>query len=301
MIDLQTIENLLGESLPQEGEGYGVLSEAMRYSVLGGGKRLRAIMLIESFRLFSDDRELEKYTAHPFACAIECIHGYSLVHDDLPAMDNDEYRRGSLTTHKKFGHAMGILTGDALLNYSMEIVAKAGENLAKYKPDYYLDNMHNFISATGVLFRKAGCFGMIGGQVLDVEGFGDDRKIDTEDLSLICELKTARLFQAALCCGAILAGADETAVSLLDEIGYLMGLAFQIRDDILDVTATFSETGKDVSSDEKNNKSTFVSIYGLDFARDKVRSLYEEMTEKLNRLPGDKSEFCKLFEKLYSL
>ena len=301
MTDLQTIEEMLEKCLPASDEGYGLLSEAMRYSVLGGGKRLRAIMLIESFRLFSDDRELEKYTAHPFACAIECIHGYSLVHDDLPAMDNDEFRRGALTTHKRYGHAMGILTGDALLNYSMEIVTRAGEELEQNKPDYYMDNMRNFMHAARILFTKAGAFGMIGGQVLDVEGFGDDSRSDREKLEEMCELKTSRLFQAALCCGAVLAGADETAVSLLDDIGRIMGLAFQIRDDILDVTASFAETGKDTGSDAKNNKSTFVSVFGLDRAREYVGELYEELKTMLGKLPGDKSAFETIFDKLFSL
>ena len=301
MIDLKKIEELLEECLPKEDEGYGLLSSAMRYSILGGGKRLRAIMLIESFRLISDDKELEEYTAYPFACALECIHGYSLVHDDLPAMDNDEYRRGALTTHKRYGHAMGILTGDALLNYSAEIITSAGENLEKNKPDYYMDNMRNFMRAASILYKNAGAFGMIGGQVLDVEGFKDNARPDENMLATLCELKTSRLFQSALCCGAILAGADETAVSLLDDIGRLMGLAFQIRDDILDVTASFAETGKDTGSDEKNNKSTFVSIFGLDAAREKIKELYDEMMMKLLKLPGDKSAFETLFGKLFSI
>ena len=301
MTDLHTIEELLENSLPTSGEGYGLLSEAMRYSVLGGGKRLRAIMLIESFRLFSDDRDLERYTAYPFACALECIHAYSLVHDDLPAMDNDEFRRGSLTTHKRYGHAMGILTGDALLNYSMEIITRAGEELEKYKPDYCMQYMCNFMHAARILFTNAGAFGMIGGQVLDVEGFGEGSKIDETKLSLMCELKTSRLFQAALCCGAVLAGADESEISLLEDIGRMMGLAFQIRDDILDVTASFDETGKDTGSDEKNNKSTFVSVFGLDESREKVRILYEDIKGKLKQLPGNKSSFEMLFENLFSV
>ncbi len=301
MIELREIEELLSECLPKNDEGFGMLSEAMRYSVLGGGKRLRAIMLIESFRLFSDDEELERYTAFPFACALECIHGYSLVHDDLPAMDNDEYRRGALTTHKRYGHAMGILTGDALLNYSMEIITQAGEKLLKNKPDYYVDNIRNYIHAASILFKNAGAFGMIGGQVLDVEGFGEGAEADDENLSLMCELKTSRLFQAALCCGAVLAGADEKEVSLLEDIGRMMGLAFQIRDDILDVTASFDETGKDTGSDEKNNKSTFVSVFGLGESREKVRNLYEEIKRRLKQLPGDKSSFEMLFEKLFTL
>ena len=301
MIDLNTIEGLLEECLPKKDEGYGLLSEAMRYSVLGGGKRLRAIMLIESFRLFSDDKELEKYLAYPFACALECIHGYSLVHDDLPAMDNDEYRRGSLTTHRRYGHAMGILTGDALLNYSVEIITEAGKKLEKDNSESFGKVMSNFLNAASILYRNAGAFGMIGGQVLDVEGFGDDVLPDRDKLSLLCELKTSRLFQAALCCGAILAGADDTAVTLLEDIGRIMGLAFQIRDDILDVTAEFDETGKDTGSDEKNNKSTFVSVFGLDAARETVKKLYGEMIEKLNGLPGDKSAFEALFRKLFSI
>ena len=295
MIDLNTIEGLLEDILPGKDEGYGVLCDAMRYSVLGGGKRLRAMMLIESFRLFSDDADLEKYMAYPFACALECIHAYSLVHDDLPAMDNDEFRRGMLTTHVRYGHAMGILTGDALLNYSMEIITAAGEDLEKNKPDYYMDNMRNFMHAAGILFKNAGAFGMIGGQVLDVEGFGEDVRPDFEMLKKMCELKTSALFEAALCCGAVLAGADDTAVSLLSQIGRKMGLAFQIRDDILDVTASFKETGKDVHSDEKNSKDTFVSVFGLDKARELVKELSDDINGMLNRLPGDKSAFKEIF------
>ncbi|MCR4720795.1 MAG: polyprenyl synthetase family protein [Lachnospiraceae bacterium] len=301
MIGLNTIEELLEQYLPKGDEGYGLLSEAMRYSVLGGGKRLRAIMLIESFRLFSDDKDLEKCMAYPFACALECIHGYSLVHDDLPAMDNDEFRRGSLTTHKRYGHAMGILTGDALLNYSMEMITRAGVDFEKSKLGQYCSYMSRFMRAASVLYKNAGAFGMIGGQVLDVEGFGDDVQPDEGMLATLCELKTSRLFQAALCCGAILAGADETEVSFLDDIGRLMGLAFQIRDDILDVTASFDETGKDTGSDEKNNKSTFVSMFGLDAARDRVKELYGEMSGKLEALPGDKTALESLFKKLFMI
>ena len=259
MTDLQTIEEMLEKCLPAASEGYGLLSEAMRYSVLGGGKRLRAIMLIESFRLFSDDRELEKYTAHPFACAIECI------------------------------------------NYSMELITRAGEELEKNKPDYYMDNMRNFMHAARVLFTNAGAFGMIGGQVLDVEGFGDERVPDREMLATLCELKTSKLFEAALCCGAILAGADESAVSLLGDIGRLMGLAFQIRDDVLDVTASFEELGKDIGSDEKNNKATFVSLFGLDAAKERISELYGEMKSKLEVLPGEKTAFENLFDKLFMI
>ncbi|MCR5520541.1 MAG: polyprenyl synthetase family protein [Lachnospiraceae bacterium] len=301
MIDPNTIEELLNIYLPKESEGYGLLNEAMRYSVLGGGKRLRAIMLIESFRLFSDDKELEKSIAYPFACALECIHGYSLVHDDLPAMDNDEFRRGSLTTHKRYGHAMGILTGDALLNYSMELITHAGEELVKNRRDHYTDYICRFMNAASLLYKNAGAFGMIGGQVLDVEGFGDDISPDRQMLETLCELKTSRLFEAALCCGAILAGADKTEVSLLGEIGRSMGLAFQIRDDILDVTASFDETGKDTGSDEKNNKSTFVSMFGLNKAREKINELYGDFSEKLSMLPGDKTAFETLFNKLFTI
>jgi len=298
MIDTSFVYDLLKSDLPSQNDGEGQICEAMSYSVLGGGKRLRAILLLESFRLFSEDTDLEKVMAWPFACAIEYIHAYSLVHDDLPAMDNDTYRRGALTTHKRFGHAMGVLTGDALLNYAMETVSKAGVKLLEYKPDYMDDNIRNFMKAQSILFEKSGFDGMIGGQVLDV-CVDEDKEPDKESLYRIYELKTSRLFEAAMCCGSVLAGAGDNEVSQMREAAVKLGIAFQIRDDILDVTASFKETGKDAGSDEKNGKKTYVALYGIEAAKNTVNELVEDIRRILKGLAEDYSAFDELLTKIF--
>ncbi len=229
--------------------------ESMEYSLMGGGKRLRPMFMREAYALFSGSSE-EKETLFYFMAAVEMIHTYSLVHDDLPAMDNDDLRRGRKTTHKVYGEAMGILCGDALLNFAYETAVK-GAMLCEDKTAA--------LQALSVLTEKAGIYGMVGGQVVDVEMTG--KPLTEEQLHFIYQLKTGALLEAPLMIGAILAGADQECVAKLEQIGSSIGMAFQIQDDILDLTGTTEELGKTVHSDEKNDKTTYVTVYGMDAAK----------------------------------
>ncbi len=250
------IEKIIYSYLPKQ-EGYQkTIFEAMNYSIEAGGKRLRPMLMQETFRLFGGTNET---ILHPFMAAIEMIHTYSLVHDDLPAMDNDEYRRGRKTTHIVFGEAMGILAGDALLNYAFETATIAFSDVL---------SLHETTKAFAVLAKKAGVYGMVGGQVVDVESEG--QPLTKEKLEFIHHLKTSALIEASMMIGAILAGADEQEVKDIEQIARHVGLAFQIQDDILDVTSTIEELGKPIHSDEKNNKTTYVTLYGLQEASTKV-------------------------------
>ena len=255
----EVIEKLLVKYLPKA-EGYqSQIMEAMEYSVMAGGKRLRPMLMQETYRLFGGEgKEIE-----PFMAAMEMIHTYSLVHDDLPAMDNDEYRRGRKTTHIVYGEAMGILAGDALLNYAFETAVKAFE----IAPEKSL----LIGKAIRILGQKAGIYGMIGGQVVDVKSSG--KKIDGEKLEFIYRLKTGALIEASMMIGAVLAGADDESVQVVEEIAAKVGMAFQIQDDILDVISTTEVLGKPVHSDEKNEKMTYVVWKGLDAAKQEVEHL----------------------------
>lgn len=276
------VESIIKKYLPKE-QGYQkTVLEAMNYSMLAGGKRLRPIMLLESFRLFGGKSE----AVYPFLAAIEMIHTYSLVHDDLPAMDNDEYRRGRKTTHAVYGEAMGILAGDALLNFAFETACRAFA-LPEADPA-------TVGKALGILGEKAGIYGMIGGQTADVEGIcGQDEK---EKLQFIYQKKTSALIEAAFMIGAALAGAGEEALGRMEAIGRDIGLAFQIQDDILDVSSTTEVLGKPVGSDEKNNKRTYVSVYGMEEARAAVKRISMRAIEGMEELEGteDKKFLLKL-------
>lgn len=254
------IEEILKEYLPNEPGPGQLVMEAMNYSVNAGGKRLRPMLMREAFILCGGEGEIVK----PFMAALEMIHTYSLVHDDLPAMDNDEYRRGRKTTHVVYGEAMAILAGDALLNYAFETVCRA----FAMKPGSVEAER-----AMGVLAAKAGVFGMIGGQTADILAEHANKDATMQELLTIHEYKTAALIQAALMIGGILAGADEEQIDRLEKIGYLVGIAFQIQDDILDVIGTQEELGKPIGSDEKNHKITSVTLLGLDRAKEEVSSL----------------------------
>lgn len=272
---VEQINRIIERYLPKE-EGYQrTIFEAMNYSVRAGGKRLRPMLMQETYRMFGgSDAEIE-----PFMAAIEMIHTYSLVHDDLPAMDNDEYRRGKKTTHAVYGEAMGILAGDALLNYAYETAAQALPALNKNP---------NVGEAFLVLAQKAGVYGMVGGQVVDVEA---DKRGETtiarEKLDFIYQLKTGALIEAAMKIGAILAGATTEEQSIVEQAAGRIGLAFQIQDDILDVTSTFEELGKPIGSDEKNQKSTYVSYEGLEKSAADVEALSEEASALLTTLGKD--------------
>lgn len=277
------IEQRIQTYLPKV-EGYQhTIFEAMAYSVTAGGKRLRPMLMEASYEMFggTDSKVVE-----PFMAAIECIHTYSLVHDDLPEMDDDAYRRGKLTTHKQFGQAMGVLAGDALLNYAFEIVAKA---LVAQAGDA------KAAKAFEVLARKAGVYGMIGGQVVDVESEKKNETVERERLDFIYRLKTGALLEASLMVGAILAGADDAQVKKMEEAGTKLGLAFQIQDDILDVTSTVEVLGKPIGSDEKNQKATYVSFEGIDKAKQDVALFSKEAVAILEECSGEHEFLRKLF------
>ncbi len=249
----ERIEVVLEKYLPKEEGWQKNVMKAMNYSVKAGGKRLRPMLMEETYKLFGGNgMEIE-----PFMAAIEMIHTYSLVHDDLPAMDNDDYRRGRKTTHIVYGEAMAILAGDGLLNFAFETALKVFE----------MDtDSARAAKALAILAKKAGIYGMIGGQTADIEAENIGDKVTQEHLLFIHEHKTAALIQAAMMIGAILAGATEEQVELVEKAAYDIGVAFQIQDDILDVTSTLETLGKPVGSDEKNNKTTYVTLKGLETA-----------------------------------
>ena len=271
-------ESIIAAYLPKE-EGFAKeLAKAMNYSMTAGGKRLRPLLLQESFRLFGGTGEAVK----PFMAAMEMIHTHSLIHDDLPAIDNDDYRRGRKTTHVVFGEAVGVLAGDALLNYAYETAWKA------FPLEEHTDRV---VRAFGILCQKTGISGMLGGQSVDVmnEKAGHFA-IDREMLDYIYEHKTSALIEASMMVGAILGGADEEQTAQIEKAASAIGLAFQIQDDILDVTSTSQELGKPVHSDEKNNKVTYVTLFGVEKASEQVQELSEQAEAVLEGL-SSKNKF----------
>jgi geranylgeranyl diphosphate synthase type II len=283
---VEHINNVLEKFLPAEEGQQRIIFEAMNYSVRAGGKRLRPILMEETYHMFGGSSAV----IEPFMAAIEMIHTYSLVHDDLPAMDNDEYRRGKKTTHAVYGEAMGILAGDALLNLAYENAAKAfGMEVADAR----------VARAFAVLAKKAGVYGMVGGQVVDVESEkSDDCPITREKLDFIYRLKTGALIESSMMIGAILAGASSDEVSRVEQIAVKLGLAFQIQDDVLDVTSSLEVLGKPVGSDEKNNKATYVTFEGLDKAVSDVERISKEAEKLLDDLGYDDAFLKELFEYL---
>lgn len=273
------IETVLKRYLPKVEGQQKLVMDAMQYSMLSGGKRLRPMLMQETYHLFGGTTAV----IEPFMAAIEMIHTYSLVHDDLPAMDDDEYRRGRKTTHVVYGEDMGILTGDGLLNFAFETAALAF--------DMEPENSFCIGKALQVLGRKAGIYGMIGGQVVDVKSSGE--KISGDKLEFIYRLKTGALIEASMMIGAILAGASEESVQAMEEIAAEVGMAFQIQDDILDVTSTTEILGKPVHSDEKNEKMTYVVWKGLDQAKQDVEILSRNAVGKL-RAFETKDEYLEI-------
>ncbi len=275
------IEESLRTSIPIENQYYMRLKEAMLYSLMAGGKRLRPTLALAAAEMF--DREPREVIA--FGCAIEMIHTYSLIHDDLPAMDNDDYRRGKLTNHKVFGEAMAILAGDALLNMAYETMAKdslAGNSLAKLK-------------AMSVVAQYAGALGMVGGQVIDLsspEMNPLETEEDSERLKTMHRLKTGALIKAPLEAAAIICGAGDSQFAMLSNYGANLGLAFQIKDDILDVEGSMEEMGKKPGSDAVANKTTYVTRYGLEKSKKMLSEVTEEGVSFLEPF-GDKAEFLK--------
>ena len=272
MLDAKTkhAQEILEKYLPEE-KGF----QRRVLEALAGGKRLRPILMEESFLLFGGSGTL----VEPFMAALEMIHNYSLVHDDLPAMDNDEYRRGRKTTWNVYGDGMAVLAGDGLLNLAFETASLAFD--LTEDPE----TLKRAAAAIQILGKKAGIYGMIGGQAADIEE-ESERQVSEELLLFIHENKTAALIQAAMMIGAILAGADQKSVSYMEKAAYNIGIAFQIQDDILDVTSTSEVLGKPIGSDEKNHKLTYVTLHGLEESREEVRTLSEEALSILRSFDG---------------
>lgn len=278
-------EEIIRKYLPDE-EGFAVnMAQAMNYSMLAGGKRLRPLLMEETYRLFGGEEKV----IEPFMVGMEMIHTHSLIHDDLPAIDNDDYRRGRLTTHKVYGEAMGVLSGAALLNYAYEVMLQAFALTKKSE---------RVVKALTLMANKTGIYGMLGGQSVDVEN--DGKPLTKEMLDYIYRNKTSALIEAAMMTGAILAGAEEKEVEIIGEAAGKIGLAFQIQDDILDVTSTEEELGKPVHSDEKNNKVTYVSLFGIQEASEEVKRLSEEAVSLIRGLYQKNEFLCTLIQELVS-
>ena len=269
-VHTEEVEQMIMKYLPVEENYQKTIMEAMNYSMLAGGKRLRPMLMLETYRLFGGKSNV----IEPFMAAIEMIHTYSLVHDDLPAMDNDEYRRGKKTTHAVYGEAMGILAGDALLNFAFETATRA----------FDMEPSNEKIGkALQVLARKSGIYGMIGGQVVDIEAEGST-DMTKEKLDFIYRLKTGALMEASMVIGAILAGATKEEQQIVEVVAGEIGLAFQIQDDILDVTSTEEVLGKPIGSDEKNQKFTYVTFEGLEKAREDVAKITAQAVAHMDSL-----------------
>lgn len=280
---VRDVEQVIELYLPEQ-EGYQkTVLEAMNYSMRAGGKRLRPLLMRETCRLFG---KREK-AVEPFMAAIEMIHTASLIHDDLPCMDNDEMRRGLPTAWVKYGYDMAVLAGDGLLIYAVETAAKALDHTDR--PDLVA-------KCIGILARKTGIYGMIGGQTVDVEY--TERSIPKEQLDFIYRLKTGALLEAAMVIGAWIGGADESQAAVVEQMASYIGFAFQIQDDILDVTGSPQVLGKPVLSDEKNHKTTYVTLQGIERAREEVSRVFGQASDCLNRLPGDHVFLEALIEQL---
>lgn len=282
----ESAEDVVCRFLPDV-EGYQkLIFEAMEYSVTAGGKRLRPILMNETYVMFGGKTDV----IEPFMAAIEMIHTYSLVHDDLPAMDNDMLRRGKPTTHAAYGEAMGVLAGDALLNYAFETALDAYD-----APDA---DVNAITTAMRILARKAGVFGMIGGQVVDVMSEKNQQKVDEDKLRFIYELKTGALIEASMMIGAALAGASEDEITKVESVASKIGMAFQIQDDILDIEGDEAKLGKPIGSDERNEKSTYVTFAGIEKSKQEVKRLTDEAIEDLNSLPNHNEFLVELLNYL---
>jgi geranylgeranyl diphosphate synthase type II len=281
----QLVDDALAATLPPDDTPPTSVHRAMRYSVMAGGKRLRPILVIGGAEAVGGKAE----TVMPAACALELIHTYSLIHDDLPAMDDDDYRRGRLTNHKVFGEAIAILAGDALLTYAFRLIA---ENAARVASDAAVvrDVIIEVVDA-------AGTRGMVGGQVVDIESEG--KVVTAETLEYIHLHKTAALIRASLRVGALLAGARADALATIGDAGQSLGLAFQIVDDILDVEGTLAELGKSAGSDERKGKATYPALHGIEPSREQARTLIARAKERLQRLGPGAVPLCALADYIF--
>ncbi len=284
----EDLEEMIEQYLPKERGPQKIVIEAMNYSMMAGGKRMRPRLMQEAYFLCRG----QGWIVEPFMIAIEMMHAYSLVHDDLPAMDNDTYRRGRETTHVAYGECMGILAGDGLLNYAYEVALSAFTSCV-VDGISMTDRYKMVARAVTILAKKSGIHGMLGGQTADVEA-EKKQEITEEELLFIHEHKTAALIEAALMIGAVLAGADKERIAEMEQVGHVLGVAFQIQDDILDVTGTEAELGKNVGSDEKNNKKTYVSCMGLEAAQEEMERRYVEVIEMLEKY-GEDSESLRVY------
>ena len=278
------------DHMPSGEEPAATVASAMRYSTMAGGKRLRPLLIARISDLYGGDRQL----AEPFMAALEMIHTYSLVHDDLPAMDDDDYRRGRKTTHIVYGEGMAVLAGDGLLNFAYETAAAAFD--AAGTPE----QTQAVVRALRVLMRNAGIYGMVGGQCADLEAENSGTAVTPQLLEYIHSHKTACMIQSGFMIGAILAGASQDDILRLEKIGRSIGIAFQIQDDILDVIGDSAELGKTVGSDEKDGKATYVTLHGLEKAGRDVRALTEEAMADLEALSVRDDFLTGLVQKLVS-
>ena len=276
------IEEILKAYMPEEEGPQKLIMEAMNYSVTVGGKRLRPMLMQETYHLFGGEGD----AIEPFMAAQEMIHTYSLVHDDLPAMDNDEYRRGKKTTWVAYGEDMAILAGDGLLNYAFETALKAFGKADAMK----------VAESLKILAGKAGIYGMIGGQVVDV--MSEEKQIDMETLLFIHRNKTSALIQSSMMIGAVLAGASKEEIDQIEKIGEYIGLAFQIQDDILDVTSSLEVLGKPVGSDEKNEKTTYITLEGLEKSKKDVEEISHKAIDGLKSFERENQFLNELVEML---
>lgn len=275
------IDEYLLDFLPKIDDKSETIKDSMIYSLEAGGKRIRPILLLATTEMIDDKFSLSDCL--PYALAIEYIHTYSLIHDDLPAMDNDDLRRGKPTNHKVFGEAMAILAGDSLLNSAFEAMIK--ETMVDFDN---LEKMKRKLRATSVITSAAGCKGMLAGQVADVEAEG--KRISKELMKYICMTKTGAMIEGAVLAGGYLAGANKEQIKDLSVYGQELGLAFQIRDDILDVLGDTEKIGKLVGSDEKNSKSTYVTVYGMETAKARLKETTNRAVTAVEKY-GKKSEF----------
>ena len=277
------IEEIIYRYLPEESGLQKTVIEAMNYAIKAGGKRLRPMLMAETYKKFGGEENI----IEPFMAAIEMIHTYSLVHDDLPTLDNDEYRRGRKTTHVVFGEDMAILAGDALLNFAFETASLA----FGMKPED-----PKIGRAFQILASKPGIYGMIGGQTVDVEQTG--KALTLEQILFIHEKKTAALLECSMMIGAVLAGATSSEIYEVEQAARDIGLAFQIEDDILDLTGNEEELGKPINSDEKNGKTTYVTLKGIDMARQDTELLTKRAIQRLEMLRGENPFLMELLQYL---
>ncbi len=267
------IDDALKEYFTVKNAPHQVIYDAMSYSLFAGGKRLRPVLMLKMCEMMDGSRA----DVMPFACAMEMIHTYSLIHDDLPAMDNDDLRRGMPTNHIKFGESTAILAGDALLNKAFEIVSE-------YKGDY----PQRVLRAVNMLASSSGTEGMIGGQIIDIENEGHEIELDL--LRQLHLMKTGAIIRSACTIGMLMGGGSEEDIAAADEFAINLGTAFQIRDDILDVVSTEEELGKPIGSDEENDKNTYVKLLGLERSKELVEEYSQKAKAALERF-GDKAEF----------